>query len=328
MISRIWSWWADLWDGEEAPWSLALLRIGLGLCLLGDFGYIGISGLVIPLFAPQEAGGWADAMQRGDNVALLYQWFEPTATTAMGLYVVLMLSALSMTVGLFSRTSAAVLLACYAQHAQIIPHADRGIDMLCRNLLMILMFSGSGAAFSLDALLRGDWRGREARIASWPRRLIVLQLVVMYFTAGVQKVGVLWLPMGGFTALYVILQDPAIAKFDFAWLIHEPFLLSTRFSTAITVLWQSAYPLVLLWMYYRATPDQPGRLRAFSNRWHLHLVWVFVGAVFHLLLAASMELGIFPWAMLAAYPAFIHPTELRGLWENYLRRRPPQVPSA
>lgn len=313
MIARWWTRWARAWDGDERPTSLALMRIFLGLCLLYDFGSIAAFDLVLPMFAPDWAGGWSDVLTRGKNVPLIYQWLPPTAGTAKLLYGGIIVTCVTFTLGFWTRTSAAVLCLLYAQHALVLPLSDRGIDMMCRNLLFILAFSGAGASLSLDAWIGGDPLGREAHVAAWPRRLIIVQLVVMYFTAGVQKVGVLWLPMGGFAALYVILQDPAIARFDFAWLINEPWLFGSRVGTAGTLIWQSAYPIVFLWYYYRDTADQPGRLRAFSNRWRLHLVWIGVGALFHLMLAVTMELGIFPWAMMAAYPAFVHPDEWREL---------------
>ena len=49
---------------------------------------------------------------------------------------------------------------------------------------------------------------------------------------------------------------------------------------------------------------------------------VLVGVIFHLALAATLRLGIFPAAMLALYAAFFHPDELRAAWHR-LRRRVP-----
>ena len=36
--------------------------------------------------------------------------------------------------------------------------------------------------------------------------------------------------------------------------------------------------------------------------------------MFHLALAATTELGIFPWAMLALYPVWLHPDELKWVF--------------
>ena len=128
---------------------------------------------------------------------------------------------------------------------------------------------------------------------------------MMYVTAGLYKTGTLWHPWGAFDALYVLLQDPAIQRFDFAWLAHEPWLFLTRVGTAMTVYWQWSYALVPLFLFWRETPDRGGRLRTWSNRLNLDLVWIGIGASFHVGLFLTCELGIFPGAMLAVYPALL-----------------------
>ena len=51
----------------------------------------------------------------------------------------------------------------------------------------------------------------------------------------------------------------------------------------------------------------------FFLRFDVRLWIVAVGAILHVGIAVTMQLGIFPWAMLALYPAFFHPDELQGL---------------
>ena len=46
------------------------------------------------------------------------------------------------------------------------------------------------------------------------------------------------------------------------------------------------------------------------NRLPVRGVYVLVGIAFHLSLAVVLRLGIFPFAMLACFPAFFHPREL------------------
>lgn len=302
--------WVAFWDTVEHPRTLGVVRILLALVMLFDFVEIWRLGLVTPLFSPQEAGGWFDVLSR-TQVPRIYQLMPAESWVGVVHHALIVGLIVALLLGLCTRVSALLLVLLWAQLQHVAPLSDRAIDVLCRNALLILAFAGSGAWASIDAKLRtGRFLGDGAPVGAWARQLLVLQLVVMYFTAGVQKVGFLWLPWGGFMALYVILQDPAIARADFAWMARQPWLLATQIGTAVTMLWQWGYPLVLLWAWYKHTPERPGRLRAFANRWHLHLVWVVVGAIFHLLLAATMELGIFPWAMLALYPAFIHPDEL------------------
>jgi hypothetical protein len=139
----------------------------------------------------------------------------------------------------------------------------------------------------------------------------VLQVVVMYFTAGVQKYGQHWWPWGGWSALYVILHDWSYAARPFGWLRGQPFYLGTQVATAVTMAWQWTYPLVLV--HYFPGLGSPGRIRRLFERYRLHWAWIVVGAGFHLGIAATMQLGIFPWGMLALYPAFLHPEELRSI---------------
>jgi hypothetical protein len=308
--------WVSFWDAVEHPRTLGLVRVMFAFVVLYDFAELWVHGLVVPLFCPQEAGGWSDMMGR-EVIPLIYRLFPPEAWVGRLHHALICGAAFSLMIGFFSRTSALMLMLLWAQHQEVMPMADRAIDLLCRNMLFVLMLSGAGSWGSLDARLRtGSFWGDSAPIGAWARYLIITQLVVMYFTAGVQKVGFLWLPWGHFTALYVILQDPALARFPFGWLKDPPWLQFTQLGTVVTMLWQWGYPLVFLWYWYKNTADRPGWLRGWSNRLHLHLVWVVVGTWFHLMLFATMELGIFPWAMLALYPAFIDPDELlrMGSW--------------
>ncbi|MEN0066550.1 MAG: HTTM domain-containing protein [Myxococcota bacterium] len=312
-LKRAWTAWVTFWATQEHPRSLALVRILLGLVILYDFVQIWQLDLVTPLFAPAEVGGLSGAANRA-NPPLWYTVFPPSVASAKLLHVVITVSAVAFTFGAFTRTAAVVLLFSWAQHAMIMPAADRGIDTLCRDVLWIFVFADAGATWSVDALRRtGSWFGDGAPVGAWARRLVILQLVAMYFLAGVQKGGIHWYPMGHFAALYFILQDPAIAQYDFTFLGRQPFFFSTQLGTAVTIVFQDSYPLVLLWAHYRNTPDRPGKLRAFANRWGLEWWWIATGALFHVLLAATTELGIFPWAMLALYPAWLRPVDLANL---------------
>ena len=314
-LARAWERWVDFWDEREAPTSLALVRICLGLCLLWDFGQIGGFGLVDALFGVGSVDGLADAMTR-NNIPWFYEVFPATLASARGLWVLLMVCATTFTLGLFTRTSALVLVIAWVQFGAINPYADRGIDTLCRLILMILVFAPSGGTLSLDAWRRtGSWIDASARPA-WTRKLLILQLVLMYFSAGIMKTGVTWWPWGGSSALYFALQDPAVARWDFFTWRSPIWFAFTAGGATVTLLYQWTYPTVLLLMWWRRNPGRGGRLAAFANRWRLEFIWVGLGAIFHISLAATMELGIFPWAMMALYPVWLAPHQWTGLWEG------------
>jgi hypothetical protein len=110
-----------------------------------------------------------------------------------------------------------------------------------------------------------------------------------------------------------VYQDPAMSRIDlsamsWAWPL-------TQVGTAVTLVWEWAAPVILLLYWFRHTHDRPGRLRAWCNRRPVLPAFLSIGAVMHLAIAATMGLGIFSWAMLAHYVAFVHP----DAWPDRLR---------
>jgi hypothetical protein len=82
------------------------------------------------------------------------------------------------------------------------------------------------------------------------------------------------------------------------------------------MVWEWSALLVLVAFHYRMTPERGGRLREWTLRYRPHLWWLTIGVFFHLGIALTLSLGIFPWAMLATYIAFVHPDELRLVWQR------------
>jgi hypothetical protein len=325
-MRKLWRDIVSFWDEHEAPTSIALVRICLAACWLYDLLHIWQLDLVLPLFAVEEAGGWSPVLARSP-FPWVTQLLAPTAEAAVALHTTMTLAALSLLLGFFTRTSALVLLVAWLQWVHYLPTADRGIDQLSRHMLLLLAFAPSGRTMALDAVWRsGSWWGDGQPVPSWPRKLVIAQMVLMYFTAGVLKSGVTWWPMGGYAALYFALQDPSVAAADFGWVRQQPFFFFTQVGTAVTVIYQATYPLVLLLFLWRRRPELGGRLAAWCNRYPIEWLWLGIGAWFHVSLAVVMNLGIFPWAMLALYPAWVEPRAWSTLAAR-LRPRPSAAPS-
>jgi hypothetical protein len=312
----MWRRWVALWDRREPPEVLAIVRMLLAAVLLWDLLTIRHLGLIDVLFAPQEAGGLPDITDR-DPIPELYRWFPRDATTARAAWAVLVGATTAFGVGFLTPLAGLVAMLVSAQLALVLPLGDRGIDMMIRNVLLLLSLSGCGRVWSVDALLFG----RRTEVPSWPRHLLILQVAVVYACAGVQKTALAWTPIGSFSALYLILQDPSIARQNFAWL-REVYPL-TQIASASTLVFEWSAILLPLVFWYRDTRTRPGRLRALSNRVQPHRAWLLVGVLLHLGIAATMTLGIFPFAMFACYPAFLNPDEL----PRWLRAPVPARPS-
>ncbi|RME26444.1 MAG: hypothetical protein D6798_06715 [Deltaproteobacteria bacterium] len=279
-------WWVGLWDRREAADSLAMVRA------------------LVP---------W------------LFTLAPPTADTASVAFWGAVVASAGLAAGIATRLSAVVLVLLLAQLALILPAADRGIDMLIRNTLLVLACSGAGRAWSVDARLRtGRWAGDRRPIPSWPRYLLVVQLVLLYGTAGMQKVASSWLPPD-WSALWIALHDPHFGRFDADWTWSPGMYQASRLATAVTWVWEWAAPLVLVAFWARDTEGRPGRRRAALRRGHILALYAALGVVFHLGTHLLLRLGIFPFAVLSLYPALVHPDAWAGLVTGirHLRGGPP-----
>ena len=325
-MSRRWgALWAEVvrfWSEVEPGTSIALVRILVGLCIAYDLLYLFHLDLVLPLFAAEEAGGWSNILTRSAYPPWVAA-FGASQGSARALHGLMTLGAVALTLGFRTRLAAAVVLVGWMQWVQILPAADRGIDQLMRHMLVLMVVGDFGRTLSLDAMVRTGRFVDPTPVPSWPRKLVIGQMILMYTTAGLLKTGLSWWPMGGFAALYFALQDPSVAAYDFGWTRDQPWFFFTQVGTATTILYQTTYPLVLLLLFWRRYPHWGGRVARFCNRYRVEWLWLGIGAWFHLSLAVVMNLGIFPWAMLALYPAWVAPSEW-SLLRRFGQRQAPR----
>jgi uncharacterized membrane protein YphA (DoxX/SURF4 family) len=290
-MTRAWHAWVDLWDRREDAAALALVRIFVGLVLVVDYLDLARLGLVDAVYSPVGFGAAFDG------------WLSPHST-----WLVALVASLCILTGTLTRVACVAFVLASVQLADMSPNAERGIDTILRIVAGILAFSQGHARWSVDAFVRRKLgRPLAYEVPAWPRYLLLLQLVWIYFSGGLNKGGAPWFPHGGFTALANILADPHVARFDPGLV---PMAL-TRIATVLTMLFEFGAPLYLAFYYFAATRERPGRLRALCNRLRLRWAWIALGIGFHLGIAIGMRLGIFPWGMLALYPVLLLPGELR-----------------
>ena len=299
------------WGRREGAESLALIRAGIGLVILFDLAQVMRFGLVSTLWAPVEAGGLGPSTRAAPLVSF-YHWFGASAVSAHVLFVLMALCASGVCLGLCTRASALGLLFCSGQLEHLSPDASRGIDALLRNALAVLVCSGAGATWSLDALVRHGKFNARAQIPAWPRYLLIAQLIVLYFWAGMLKQGPEWTRLGGYSALFRVLSAPDYARNAFTpaqLLAAYPVLQLATFVTLVFERSAALLPLLLWWRRNPARGGVPGRI---ARHGRLLELWVTTGVLFHLSLAALTKLGIFPWGCLALYPALVRPRTLRS----------------
>ena len=316
----LWSRWLALLDRKESGLSLALLRIGVGLCSLYTTGSVVAAGMVPVLWMDREHGGY---LALGKVWWLVDALGGPTPTVVWGLVTASLLGSALLTLGLFSRLGAFVALQSLMALTWINTSAGGSYDDLTTNALWLLVLAEGDATLSLRCRLReGRWSS-ERPVSAWPRYLFVLQLVVMYASTASQKLSAYWTPGGDFSALYYILQQPTWQRYDMRWVGR--FFPVTQLATASTWFWELGSPALALALYYRDTRERAGRLRALFNRLDVRTLYVSFGVLLHLGIHLLMVVGPFSFITLSYYFAAFHPDELARIGRSLRRvsRTPP-----
>jgi hypothetical protein len=132
----------------------------------------------------------------------------------------------------------------------------------------------------------------------------------VYFSAAQHRGDEDWWFRGGLSALGKILSDPHFARLP-PGILGEVYLV-TQAGTIGTMIFELSAPLMLLWIWYERTAKRPGLLRRAAVLLRFRWLWMAMGVSFHLGIALTMRLGVFPFGMLALYPALFHPREVRA----------------
>lgn len=260
-----------------------------------------LSPLTCVLISASAIGiGWAAGRQERPFVApLLESWQTHPAMmrAAIGTWIV---ATALWTIGLGSRWTNVVVWAMAQSFANVNPYVENAGDSIRNAVLFVLMFAPTGAAWSVDALLLRSRRhaaegarqpASPAYVHPWPLRLIFLQMVCIYFFNGLYKFGGETWKDG--TSLHYALCDVTLTRFSFARL-NLP-LEWTRLATWTVLAWELAFPALALFRWTRVPA-------------------LAFGALFHLGIGLTMEIGSFVPVMLALYVPLLP-------WDRWLTRR-------
>lgn len=275
--------WERFWFAPQATSTLALVRIGTGLLCLGW-----ALSLIPDLFSLFSDGGAVPEHPtgQGDAVWGLLDIF-PSDAALIAVYLALLLGSVALTLGLFSRGAALVVLVCLLSFARRDVWALNSGDGLVRLLPLFLVFAPCGEALSLDRLRRVGrerfWEFPER--APWALRLIQIQLSVLYVSTVWQKVrGLNW---NDGTAVSYANRIEDLERFP----MPEIFTDSVTVSNVLTfgTLAVELSLGILIW-----------------NR-VLRPYVIGAGVALHLGIDYSIRVGFFSFAIFACYLAFITP---------------------
>ncbi|MGL4555598.1 MAG: HTTM domain-containing protein, partial [Gemmataceae bacterium] len=188
-----------------------------------------------------------------------------------------------------------------------------GGDSLFRNGLWFLLLSPAGAAWSVDAWLRGG-KGGPVLIEPWSVRLMQIQLALMYLFTGLTKLADVrpdpssgwWWPRGDWldgVALYWVLNDVALARWSYA---QAPVPLAV----CKLMTWGTLFFELTFWLLILIRPIRP--------------LVVLAGLGLHLGILVTMEIGWFSQVSMCFYALF-----LPGDWlARRVARSTPDAPGA
>jgi len=240
----------------------------------------------------------------------IFFWF-PSPLAVQCIFGLGVVAHLLWLLGLFTRISSLVAFAVWASMVGRNPLLYSMPDQFHTVLAFYLMLLPAGRGLSLDA----KWRGKGRSVPVWCRRILQLQLAVLYTGGGMLKHGPAWTESG--TAIYYAAVNPYnrhfLAGSALAWL--QPYVL--RPLTYTVVVFEVAFAgfVLLHWVReatgFRRVPD--------LRRWFLGY-----GVLMHLGIQSLMYVAWFTPLTLGTYVSFARPDEARA-WlaklRNWFRRR-------
>jgi hypothetical protein len=302
--------WSAFWFTPSPAYALGLVRMVFGVVTVAW-----TLALLPDLYRVLGEHGVAPQYPRLD-----YQWtvFEiwPGDTALLIGWVLLLVSALAMTVGWHSRLAAVlvfVLIYSFLRRGALIFNAG---DALLTVIALVLALSCCGAALSLDQRRRTGSFWSAQTLAPWPIRLMQVQVSLIYLVSVQAKLsGKSW--ADGSAASYTWRTDGKWALLPAPeWLSANAILVNA--ATWGTMLIELAIA-VLVWNR-RCRP------------------WVLAaGVVLHVTMMVTMAIGFFSLAMFVLYLAFVPPDTVQAMpdkvktWWRSRRSSsapPPQEPAA
>ena len=299
MILNLWQWWVDRRSRPYDNRLLALTRILMAVCVLGDLASLAWVGLVPDYFVLHEHGGLSIFAGSG-------YWFASLGP-AVGpvLYGVTAVCMTLVAVGLWVRPATLLGVLAYAQLGALNPAGDRAVDRVIRTALLLLMFSQAHRCYALANRLRGLAPVRET--TAWVADVLRWLLVLIYLSAGFAKFGTGgWFMPQGDPHLFRIMTSPLDARLDPDLPIFRRLMPLFHMGGWATMALELGAPVML-------------------TRWAPW--WAAVGLVMHLGIAVMMKLGMFSWGMLALYPILFGPW-LSGLLDRLEARWAPRPTAA
>ncbi|TAH27518.1 MAG: HTTM domain-containing protein [Cytophagales bacterium] len=226
--------------------------------------------------------GWIDDQYIQPQIHFAYygfEWVKPLST--IGLYMVfggMIISAIGIILGCFYRIASILFFLCftYIELLDISYYLNHYYFVSIISFIMIWL--PANKYFSIDTLIKPSIK--KILIPAWCINVLKLQLMIVYFYAGLAKINTEWL----FNAMPLKIWLPAHTDIP---------LIGTLFQYPIT-----AYAFSWMGMIYDITIP-------FFLVWKTSRPWAFLAIiVFHCLTGVLFQIGVFPIVMIFAATIF------------------------
>lgn len=293
---------------HEDPTALGLLRIVMvtvfTLALLSHVGavadYFSGASVIAGRFAREAFHSrWS----------LFFQVSDPWAVRAI--FAVGVVGHLLWLLGLYTTPASVVAwlvwVSMMGRNPLLYSLADQILMALCT--LLVLMPTGRG--LSLDARLRG----KGGTVPVWCRRMIQLQMAVVYVSTGLLKTGETWRTDG--TALYYALANPYNRHFVMPHVLAalQPWVL--RPLTWLVLVWEVGFGGFVAIHWIR---EMLGRPRGLPD---LRIPFLGFGIAMHVGIQSMLYVAWFSPVSICSYTAFLRPDEVRRFLVRIRRRSTP-----
>lgn len=349
--------WRRFWLGVEDPRPMAALRIGLGLVVLADvdglyehFVLLFCDEGMFPaaaarrVYAAHQFAGFGDGVVEpwgffdlaavvrfatGPRFSLLYFWDTPLA---MWLHLAAFnVVALAFVLGAWTRGSGIATLVLMHSTFDRAPLFWEGTEVVLQVFLTMIVVGRCGEAWSIDALRRRRRVGVDApvyrAIPAWPRRLVMLQLAIVYVTTGALKYGAVW---NHGDAIYYALNLDHFHRVPLHALTAALGTNVLRIATWFVHVGEIGFGLVFVGELVRTGLElrphprtRRDRMLAWIRAWLLgRRIWLTWATAIMLGIFLTMNIGMFQPAMLVLSLAYLRPQELAWVQARVTRRPP------
>jgi hypothetical protein len=285
--------WDRYWFADVAPHIYALLRILFGVLAFASL--LGVRHL--PLF--WDLDGFVPPTDRGLGVKNLVLSLALEHVAGRVLFFGSLASYASMAVGF--QSNLAVLASLAVSIAELLwnPLPLSAAYMVVQTVLFCLVWADCGSVWSVDAWL-AKRRGVHLADAAQsgypiaPLRLIRFQVALVYLNSGLWKLYDEHWRDG--SAVHYVLSNNVYRRFP----VQVPPSLDwlTTVLTYSVLFWELGFAFMI---WYRPT----------------RRIALLAGIAMHLGMTATIELGPFPWVMMASYVAFLDPDTVPSLRSRF-----------